>query len=133
MTAVFLNGMIDPPDLYSDAVAEDLSYNEMESVLEVFVERVLQYEDFFKEYDDDDAGKTLLKKYSSLDVLLFSDSLAMAFPDQCTSNLRSSMVESHGITFLNKPVAVWLSLSPKGRRYPSRSAPAVTGSIAKPA
>jgi hypothetical protein len=86
MTAVFLNGMIDPPDLYSDAVAEDLSYNEMESVLEVFVERVLQYEDFFKEYDDDDAGKTLLKKYSSLDVLLFSDSLAMAFPDQCTSN-----------------------------------------------
>jgi hypothetical protein len=86
MAVVFLNGVVDPPDLYSDAVAEDLSYNEMESVLEVFVECVLQYEDFFKEYDDDDAGKTLLKKYTSLDVFLFSDSLTMAFPDQCTSN-----------------------------------------------
>lgn len=71
MAVVFLNGVVDPPDLYSDAVAEDLSYNEMESVLEVFVERVLQYEDFFEEYDDDDAGKTLLKKRSSLDVFLF--------------------------------------------------------------
>jgi hypothetical protein len=71
MAVVFLNGVVDPPDLYSDAVAEDLSYNEMESVLEVFVERVLQYEDFFEEYDDDDAGKTLLKKRSNLDVFLF--------------------------------------------------------------
>lgn len=71
MAVIFLNGVVDPPDLYSDAVAEDLSYNEMESVLEVFVERVLQYEDFFEEYDDDDAGKTLLKKRSSLDAFLF--------------------------------------------------------------
>ncbi|MEQ8707175.1 MAG: hypothetical protein RIC19_24800 [Phaeodactylibacter sp.] len=68
---VFLDGIVDPPDMYSDVVAEDLSYNEMESVLELFVECVLQYEDFFQEYDDDDAGKTLLKKRSSLDVFLF--------------------------------------------------------------
>lgn len=71
LAVIFLNGVVDPPDLYSDAVAEDLSYNEMESVLEVFVECVLQFEDFFEEYDEDDAGKTLLKKRSSLDVFLF--------------------------------------------------------------
>lgn len=70
MGLVFLNGMVDPPDLYSEAVAEDLSYNEMESILELVVECVLQYENFFEEYDDDDAGKTLLKKRPSLDVFM---------------------------------------------------------------
>lgn len=71
MVVVFLNGVVDLFDFYFDVVVEDFFYNEMESVLEVFVECVLQYEDFFEEYDDDDVGKMLLKKCFSFDVFLF--------------------------------------------------------------
>jgi hypothetical protein len=86
MGAVFLNGVVDPPDLYSDAVAEDLSYNEMESILEVLIEGVFQCEDFFEEYDDDDASKTVLKKRSSTDLFVFRSTLPTVPGDQACRN-----------------------------------------------
>lgn len=79
---IFVNGIVDSPELYTDVVTEDPSYNEIESVLEMLVECVLEYEDFFKEYDEnDDAEKSVLKKRASLDTFMLSSSPSLALTD----------------------------------------------------
>jgi len=45
---------IDIPDPQSDAVTEDLSYNDMESISEFIFEYCLGWENFFPEHDEDD-------------------------------------------------------------------------------
>ncbi len=45
---------IDIPDPQSDAVAEDLSYNDMESISEFIFEYCLDWENFVPEHDEDD-------------------------------------------------------------------------------
>ena len=63
-----LNISIDPPDWYSNAVPEDLSINDQESILEVVIEKVMGYENAIVEYDDNDSNReTSLKKGASID------------------------------------------------------------------
>lgn len=60
-----LNISVDTSDPTPNYVPENLSYNDQESILEILIEKVLGFEDAFKEYDDNDAedynSKTLLK------------------------------------------------------------------------
>ncbi len=51
-----LNCSVDSPDRLPFNTTEDLSYNDMESVLEVVIEKVLDCDNFFVEYDDNDEG-----------------------------------------------------------------------------
>lgn len=50
------NCSIDSPDHLPFNAPEDLSYNDMESLLELVVEKVLHFENAFVEYDDNDEG-----------------------------------------------------------------------------
>lgn len=49
-----LNIGVDAPDLYEESVPEDLSFNDQESLVEIFIEKILGFEDAIKEYDDND-------------------------------------------------------------------------------
>ncbi|MEX1191599.1 MAG: hypothetical protein WEA99_06460, partial [Brumimicrobium sp.] len=48
------NISVDIPDKKSETFTEDLTYNDQESIVEFFVEKVLGFKNFFKEYDDVD-------------------------------------------------------------------------------
>jgi len=53
-----LNCAVDIPDPQPQYIAENLSYNEMESLVEVALEEVLHINDAIAEYDDLDADDT---------------------------------------------------------------------------
>jgi len=53
--AVYLfNISVDIPDRKSESFRENLTYNDQESFVEFFVEKILGYENAFPEYDDVD-------------------------------------------------------------------------------
>lgn len=59
VAVVILNLSVDAPDLYDNAVPEDLSYNDVESVIEWALEDVLNIENAIPEHDDDDQNNPL--------------------------------------------------------------------------
>ena len=70
------NYSIDVPDAHNDLSAEDLSYNDIESVSEFFIEIVLGIEDFVPENNDDDSDeRTSFLKKIDLQILLRRGSL----------------------------------------------------------
>lgn len=54
MALYLLNVSVDAPDAALPGVAENLTYNDMESVVEVVLEQVLCIEDAIAEHDDPD-------------------------------------------------------------------------------
>ena len=63
-----LNISIDVADADAFNMAEDLSYNEQESIVEYILEEMMGFEDAFPESDDNDASqKTVLKKSNNID------------------------------------------------------------------
>lgn len=54
MGLYLLNTSVDMADPYPEYISEDLSFNDQESIIEIVVEKILGYEDAFKEYDDND-------------------------------------------------------------------------------
>ncbi len=68
MTVLFINTSIDPVDPEGDWVPEDLSVNEMETITEFVMEKVLGIDDCFQEKDDDDpdnsTGVHIVKDFS---------------------------------------------------------------------
>lgn len=68
MALHILNFSIDAPDAQDNAIAEDLSYNEIESITELFAEDVLQIKDVFSERDENDQEENgFIKKITSLE------------------------------------------------------------------
>jgi len=63
-----LNMSVDPPDGHSDAVAENLSFNEMESIVEIVLENVLDIKGAISEQDESDDTSTELFK---LPIILY--------------------------------------------------------------
>ena len=63
MALYMLNICVDAPDPYPGSMAEDLSFNEQESVIELVVEKGLGYEDAIPEQEDHDSQQetTLIK------------------------------------------------------------------------
>lgn len=55
LTLHFINVSVDPPDKEMFGVAEDLSINDMESVMEIIIENFMGVDNFFPEHDEDDA------------------------------------------------------------------------------
>jgi len=60
MALHILNLSVDSPDPQPIDVPEDLEYNDMESIVEIFLELVLEIEDAIPESDDDDSTQGLL-------------------------------------------------------------------------
>lgn len=54
MIALFINTSVDPVDPYGDSIPENLSLNEMETILEIVAEQILKIENCFEEKDEDD-------------------------------------------------------------------------------
>ena len=54
LSLVIFNLSIDIPDPHSDAVSEDLTVNDIESISELVIEKLLGFENAFVEYDDHD-------------------------------------------------------------------------------
>jgi hypothetical protein len=55
MAVHIFNCSVDNPDQFPNSVPEDLSFNEMESVLEIILEQLCGIEDAISEYDENDA------------------------------------------------------------------------------
>lgn len=64
----FLNICVDASDIHHNTIAEDLSLNEQESIIEIVVEKVLDLGDVFKEQDDQDLEDYSKKGISKLDL-----------------------------------------------------------------
>lgn len=74
MALHILNFSVDPPDASPDGVPEDLSYNEMESVLEIVLEEVADIENAIPEQEDaDNQGVT---KFSAKSIVLYCEAQA---------------------------------------------------------
>jgi hypothetical protein len=54
VAAILFNVSVDAPDLHGNSVPEDLSYNDIESVVEWVAEEVCDIEDAIPEHDDTD-------------------------------------------------------------------------------
>ena len=54
MAVHIFNCSVDTPDAQPDSVPEDLSYNDMESIVEIVLEKVLDIKDAVAEHDEND-------------------------------------------------------------------------------
>lgn len=64
-----LNISVDAADPNPEHIPEDLSINDQESIIEIIVEKVLGYEDAFKEYDDHDTEDQNKKTNVKIDLI----------------------------------------------------------------
>lgn len=64
-----LNISVDTADKNAEYIAEDLSLNDQESIVELIIEKVLGIEDAIKEYDDLDTEDHNKKKTVKIDSL----------------------------------------------------------------
>ncbi len=70
MAAFLLNLSVDAPDPFPRHVAEDLSHNDQESIVEWVVETLLGYEAAFAEFDDDDSDERSINLTLELNATL---------------------------------------------------------------
>ena len=71
MAMYLLNICVDLPDQLPSNIPEDLSFNDQESMIEIFIEQVLGYEDAIPEHDDNDPSqKTTIKSNTALDTFV---------------------------------------------------------------
>jgi hypothetical protein len=70
MALYLFNISADIEDPNPEFVPEDLSFNDQESIIEIFVEKVLGYENAIDEYDDHDTEDQQKKKNVKVDVFL---------------------------------------------------------------
>ncbi len=73
MALYILNMSIDAPDKHPHYIAEDLCFNDQESILEIIIEQIMGFEDAIMEHDDHDVTKKVrFKKTQSLDIFVLS-------------------------------------------------------------
>ncbi len=70
MALYILNLSVDAPDAHIHAVKDNLNINDQESVIEIIVEKVLDFENAIPEYDDDDTESSLKKEKSNTFYLI---------------------------------------------------------------
>ncbi len=95
MGLYLLNISVDAADPYPEHIPEDLSFNDQESLIEIFVEKILGYEDAIKEYDDHDKEDHNKNTNVKIDLIVqytinsgirksFIEITERKFPDQST-------------------------------------------------
>lgn len=85
-----LNISIDAPDRHADYYAEDLSYNDIESIVEFILESVLGIDNAIAEYDEaDESGAIKINKNidfffeSGISLLVVRQPLVSVFHEDC--------------------------------------------------
>ncbi|TDE06901.1 hypothetical protein [Flavobacterium sandaracinum] len=66
MSLYVLNCTVDCPNVNSYYGKEDLTYNDQESIIEIFVEKILGFEDAIAENEDNDIDKRIAHKTTIL-------------------------------------------------------------------
>lgn len=66
MSLYVLNCTVDCPNVNSYSGMEDLTYNDQESIIEIFVEKILGFENAIAENEDTDIDKRISHKTSNL-------------------------------------------------------------------
>lgn len=69
MALYLINISVDTPDPYPEHIAEDLSINDQESIIELIVEQILGFENAIKEVDDHDSEEHNKTKITKIDLL----------------------------------------------------------------
>ena len=90
-----LNICVDNPDGHPNHIPEDLSVNDQESLIEIFIEKILGYEDAIAEYDDPDPEEHNKSKKSRIDNFLPFDTLCKN-PDQSKENRKRQFADLAG-------------------------------------
>ncbi|WP_225444170.1 hypothetical protein [Echinicola arenosa] len=67
-----LNISVDAADPFPNYVPEDLTFNDQESLVEIFIEKILGFENAIPEYDDPDTEDHNQKNIGKLDCILNS-------------------------------------------------------------
>ena len=94
LAAYLLNISVDAPDVLSNKT-EDLTFNDLESVIEIVVEKILDFENSIQELDDNDTEhQSPIKKNLQIDHYILQ------------SNIPESLL--HNPSFSN-PVFLWKS------------------------
>ena len=70
MAFYLFNCSVDSPDTQRDHLSDPVTINDQESLLEILIEKVLEYDGAIAEYDEDDAENSSLKKIVSIDFFL---------------------------------------------------------------
>lgn len=70
MGLYLLNICVDTADPNPQYIAEDLTFNDQESIIEIIVEKVLGFEDAIDEYDDCDTEDYNNKKQVKINILI---------------------------------------------------------------
>lgn len=70
MGLYLLNISVDTADPSPEHIPEDLSYNDQESIVEIFIEKVLGFEDAIEEYDDNDTEDHNKHKNVKIDLVV---------------------------------------------------------------
>lgn len=87
VAAIILNLSVDAPDLHDNSVPEDLTYNDIESVVEWVAEEVCDIEDALPEHDDTDQNNPL--KLNKKFEFFYEIQLAVATPSLAKPFLES--------------------------------------------
>jgi hypothetical protein len=85
MAIYLLNISVDIADKHPEHIPEDLSINDQESMVEVFVEHILGFENAIAEYDDPDTEQHNQKKLTKLELQLheqLAHEIAMQHPSE---------------------------------------------------
>ncbi|RTY67590.1 hypothetical protein [Flavobacterium sp. LB2P53] len=62
MSLYLLNCFVDSPDAQPNHLPEDLTHNDLESIIEIVVEQILGFENAIPEYDDNDTNQDFAAK-----------------------------------------------------------------------
>lgn len=90
------NCSVDMPDAAPQNVAENLSYNDMESFVELVLEYVLGFENAVAEYDDaDNDDGTSFEMKNSLDMFTLPNFQIRAVIFSPTSSLNNNLTSSY--------------------------------------
>lgn len=85
MGIYLLNISVDADDPHPQNILEDLTYNDQESIIEIFVEKILGFENAIEEYDDHDTEDHNTKNIDKLDLIVhFSVEFTNSQPDYNT-------------------------------------------------
>lgn len=98
------NASIDSQDAHPDYVAEDLSYNDIESVYEFLMENVFDVENAVEEYDEHDSDHGGIFDFDEF----YFEQKGICLADKGTPYLRDL---NYNTFFLNKIVTCWAKIN----------------------
>lgn len=105
LTLHLFNVSVDPPDKEMFGVAEDLSINDMESVMEIIIEDFMGINNFFPEHDEDDSKSH--RVYIDIDffekIKIFSLTLSKDISDKNKFDTDSSFFSDIQINLVSPP------------------------------